>query len=83
VTRPLARASSCETSRLSHSTRLDILASARPNSSRAVGSVIVCCEPGVKDSVVMGARAARFDEEEACVCSVDSVSSVLLLLTFF
>jgi hypothetical protein len=32
--------------------------------------VSVCCEPGVKDVVAMGARA-RF-EGAWCVCSVDS-----------
>jgi len=61
VTRPLARASSCATSRRSRSTQAAILASARANSSRAVGSVSACCEPGVRDAVAIG---PRFEELE-------------------
>lgn len=56
ATRPLARASSCATSRRNHSTQAAIFACARAYSSRAAGSASACCEPGVREAVAIGER---------------------------
>jgi len=84
VTRPLVRASSSATSRRNHSTDVSIFASARAYSSRAAGSVNVCCELGVREAVAIGARF--FDEPPPPVCDdgdSDSASAASGMLLFF
>ena len=93
VTRPLARASSCATSRRNHSRDAAIFASARAYSSRAAGSINACCEPGVREAVVIGARfldeppllpppPVCDDDEDSDSASASGRMLLLLLLLF-